>query len=78
MKLQAPWITSQSALFVRIFAENFPAIQYFYNSGLATIVPRFNHAYGEWLLQEVGTHQQLLARKGLYYALYRQQDASTN
>ncbi len=28
------------------------------------------------LLQEVGTHQQLLARKGLYYALYRQQDAS--
>ena len=30
------------------------------------------------LLQEVGTHQQLLARKGLYYALYRQQDASTN
>jgi len=30
------------------------------------------------LLQEVGTHQQLLARKGLYYALYRQQDASVN
>ena len=30
------------------------------------------------LLQEVGTHQQLLARKGLYYALYRQQDASIN
>ncbi|WP_063402817.1 ABC transporter transmembrane domain-containing protein [Prochlorococcus marinus] len=29
------------------------------------------------LLQEVGTHQELLARKGLYYALYRQQDAST-
>ena len=30
------------------------------------------------LLQEVGSHQQLLARKGLYYALYRQQDASIN
>ena len=30
------------------------------------------------ILQEVGTHQQLLARKGLYYALYRQQDASIN
>ena len=30
------------------------------------------------LLQEVGTHQQLLDRKGLYYALYRQQDASIN
>ena len=30
------------------------------------------------LLQEIGTHQQLLARKGLYYALYRQQDASIN
>ncbi len=30
------------------------------------------------LLQEVGTHQQLLARRGLYYALYRQQDASVN
>ena len=30
------------------------------------------------LLQEIGTHQQLLARKGLYYALYRQQDASSN
>ena len=30
------------------------------------------------LLQEVGTHPQLLARKGLYYALYRQQDASIN
>lgn len=30
------------------------------------------------LLQEVGTHQQLLARKGLYYALYRQQDASVS
>ena len=30
------------------------------------------------LLQEIGTHQQLLARKGLYYALYRQQDASAN
>ncbi|KZR72338.1 Toxin RTX-I translocation ATP-binding protein [Prochlorococcus marinus str. MIT 1313] len=29
------------------------------------------------LLQEVGTHQELLARKGLYYALYRQQDASS-
>ena len=28
------------------------------------------------LLQEVGTHQELLARKGLYYSLYRQQDAS--
>ena len=30
------------------------------------------------LLQEIGTHQQLLARKGLYYALYRQQYASSN
>jgi len=30
------------------------------------------------LLQEVGSHQQLLARKGLYYALYRQQDATIN
>jgi len=30
------------------------------------------------LLQEVGTHQQLLDRKGLYFALYRQQDASVN
>ena len=28
------------------------------------------------LLQEVGTHQQLLAKRGLYYALYRQQDPS--
>ena len=28
------------------------------------------------LLQEKGSHQQLIARKGLYYALYRQQDAS--
>ena len=28
------------------------------------------------LLQEIGTHQQLLARRGLYYALYRQQDQS--
>jgi subfamily B ATP-binding cassette protein HlyB/CyaB len=30
------------------------------------------------LLQEMGSHQQLLDRKGLYYALYRQQDASLN
>jgi subfamily B ATP-binding cassette protein HlyB/CyaB len=30
------------------------------------------------LLQEIGTHQQLLDRKGLYYALYRQQDATLN
>ena len=30
------------------------------------------------LLQEVGNHQTLLARKGLYYALYRQQDAAVN
>jgi len=29
------------------------------------------------LLQESGTHQQLLERRGLYYALYRQQDPST-
>ena len=28
------------------------------------------------LLQETGTHQQLLAKRGLYYALYRQQDPS--
>lgn len=28
------------------------------------------------LLQEAGTHSQLLSRRGLYYALYRQQDAS--
>ena len=28
------------------------------------------------LLQEVGTHSQLLAKRGLYYALYRQQDPS--
>jgi ATP-binding cassette subfamily B protein len=28
------------------------------------------------LLQEVGTHTQLLAKRGLYYALYRQQDPS--
>ena len=37
-----------------------------------------DYADGKWILQEVGTHQQLLARKGLYYALYRQQDASIN
>ena len=30
------------------------------------------------LLQEIGNHQQLLARRGLYYALYRQQDSSVN
>jgi ABC-type multidrug transport system fused ATPase/permease subunit len=30
------------------------------------------------LLQEVGNHQQLLAKRGLYYALYRQQDSSVN
>ena len=30
------------------------------------------------LLQEVGTHQELLQKRGLYYALYRQQDASLN
>jgi len=30
------------------------------------------------LLQEIGSHQQLIDRKGLYYALYRQQDASVN
>jgi len=30
------------------------------------------------LLQEMGSHQQLIDRKGLYYALYRQQDASVN
>lgn len=30
------------------------------------------------LLQEVGTHQDLLRKRGLYYALYRQQDASLN
>jgi len=28
------------------------------------------------LLQEAGTHSQLLNKRGLYYALYRQQDAS--
>lgn len=28
------------------------------------------------LMQEIGNHQQLLDRRGLYYALYRQQDAS--
>lgn len=28
------------------------------------------------LLQEIGTHQQLLSKRGLYYALYRQQDPS--
>ena len=30
------------------------------------------------LLQEIGNHQQLLAKRGLYYALYRQQDSSVN
>ena len=30
------------------------------------------------LLQEVGTHNELISRRGLYYALYRQQDASLN
>ncbi len=30
------------------------------------------------LLQEAGTHQELLQKRGLYYALYRQQDASLN
>ena len=30
------------------------------------------------LLQEVGNHQQLLSKRGLYYALYRQQDSSVN
>ena len=28
------------------------------------------------LMQEIGNHQQLLDRRGLYYALYRQQEAS--
>jgi len=28
------------------------------------------------LMQEVGTHNELLNKRGLYYALYRQQDAS--
>lgn len=30
------------------------------------------------LLQERGTHQQLLSKRGLYFALYRQQDSSFN
>jgi len=30
------------------------------------------------LMQEIGSHQQLLDRRGLYYALYRQQDASVS
>jgi ATP-binding cassette, subfamily B, bacterial HlyB/CyaB len=30
------------------------------------------------LLQEAGTHNELLQERGLYYALYRQQDASVN
>ena len=30
------------------------------------------------LLQESGTHSQLISKRGLYYALYRQQDASIN
>lgn len=30
------------------------------------------------LLQEEGTHTELLQKRGLYYALYRQQDASVN
>ena len=30
------------------------------------------------LLQEVGTHQELLQKRGLYYALYRQQDSALN
>ncbi|MCP9925567.1 peptidase domain-containing ABC transporter [Synechococcus lacustris C3-12m-Tous] len=30
------------------------------------------------LLQEAGTHAELLHKRGLYYALYRQQDASVN
>jgi ATP-binding cassette subfamily B protein len=28
------------------------------------------------LLQEAGTHPELLTKRGLYYALYRQQDSS--
>jgi ATP-binding cassette subfamily B protein len=28
------------------------------------------------LLQESGTHPELLQKRGLYYALYRQQDGS--
>jgi len=30
------------------------------------------------LLQEAGTHAELLQKRGLYYALYRQQDAAVN
>ena len=30
------------------------------------------------LLQESGTHTQLISKRGLYYALYRQQDSSLN
>jgi ATP-binding cassette subfamily B protein len=30
------------------------------------------------LLQEAGTHPELIEKRGLYYALYRQQDASVN
>ena len=30
------------------------------------------------LLQEQGTHNELLNKRGLYYALYRQQDSSVN
>jgi len=30
------------------------------------------------LLQEAGTHNELLQKRGLYYALYRQQDAAVN
>jgi ATP-binding cassette subfamily B protein len=30
------------------------------------------------LLQEAGTHTELLQKRGLYYALYRQQDAAVN
>ena len=48
----------------------------FYNpQTLHNPISRFHHVDGEWFAQEVGT-QQLLTRKGLYYALYRQQDAS--
>ena len=64
-------ITSQSVPFVRIFAENFQAIQCFsLPMARNNSFSRLDYAYGEWTSTEVGTHQQLLARKGLYYALY--------
>ena len=51
---------------------------FFITHGLATIRSADKIMLMEnGLLQEIGTHQQLLARKGLYYALYRRDTSIT-